>query len=154
MHKQQTGDPRPLWCLCATFLSLLRELAAPLNSPLGPRSGLGKGGGARNGQGAPSEAEWADLGDVQSTQSECAVFKRFLSDRLPLIGDYAYRAVAVKLQEKAESQEEHIPTLEEFMKEPGVEKKCLYTHNKTEVPGPWVPHKDADGRVHLIELKR
>lgn len=154
LHKQQTGDPRPLWCLCITFLSLLRELAAPLNSPLGARGDLGKGGLRNNGTGSPAGTEWADLTDVQSTESEKATFIHFLSDKMPLIGDYAYRAVARRFEEKIKSGEEMVPSLEEFLKEPDVEKKCLYTFNKTDVPGPWIPHRDADGRVHLVELKR
>ncbi|KAL8450728.1 hypothetical protein Emed_002366 [Eimeria media] len=161
LHKRKTGDPRPLWCLCVTFLSLLRELAAPLNSPLGAHAHLGLGGGGppngKNGKRGPhasSEAELADLEDVQSTATERAIFKHFLADQLPLIGDYAYRAVAMRFQEKVDKAEEMVPSLEEFLKEPDVDKKCLYTHNKTEVPGPWIPHRDADGRVHLVEVKR
>ncbi|KAL8270647.1 hypothetical protein Esti_005428 [Eimeria stiedai] len=161
LHKRKTGDPRPLWCLCVTFLSLLRELAAPLNSPLGAHahSGLGGGGGPQNGRNgrkgpSSSEAELADLEDVQSSATEKAIFKHFLADQLPLIGDYAYRAVALRFQEKVEKGEEMVQSLEEFLKEPDVDKKCLYTHNKTELPGPWIPHRDADGRVHLVEVKR
>lgn len=154
LHKQETGDPRPLWCLCVTFLSLLRELAAPLNSPLGARGGAGKGGASANGMGPSSEAEWADLGDVQATEGERAVVKHFLADTLPLIGDYAYRAVALRLQEKTTAGEEAVPSLKEFLKDPEVEKKCLYTHNRTEIPGPWIPHRDGDGRVRLVEMKR
>ncbi|KAL8427519.1 hypothetical protein ACSSS7_007690 [Eimeria intestinalis] len=161
LHKRNTGDPRPLWCLCVTFLSLLRELAAPLNSPLGAHAhvGLGRKGGPQNGKDArqgpsSSETELADLEDVQATATERAIFKHFLADQLPLIGDYAYRAVASKFQEKAEKNEEVVASLEEFLKEPEVDKRCLYTQNKTELSGPWIPHRDADGRVHLVEVKR
>ncbi|XP_026193401.1 uncharacterized protein LOC34624470 [Cyclospora cayetanensis] len=154
LHKQKTGDPRPLWCLCATFLSLLRELAAPLNSPLGVKGGPTKDVSRLTNGVALAEGEWADLGDVQLTEAEGSAFKHFLSDRLPLIGDYAYRAVAQSMKAKSADGTEVAPSLCEFLKNPEVEQKCLYTHNKTQIPGPWIPHRDADGRVHLVELQR
>lgn len=155
LHKQQTGDPRPLWCLCTTFLSLLRELSALLNSPLGfqgeilAREGPGHGPAVLG-----SEGVWADLEDVQMTESEKAIFKHFLTDKLPLIGDYAYNAVARNLEEKRMKGEEKVLMLEEYLKEPGVESKCLYTHVRSHISGPWIPHRDAKGRVHLVEMKR
>ncbi|CDJ65344.1 hypothetical protein, conserved [Eimeria necatrix] len=149
LHLQQTGDPRPLWCLCCTFLSLLRELAAALNSPLGPRGPRGPRG------------PWDDLEEVQMAAAEEVAFKHYLSEELPLIGDYAYRAVVQQMlqqQQRSSSSSSSaaaaVPSLQDFLKQPEAESRCLYTQNKTHISGPWIPHKDADGRVHLIELKR
>ena len=150
LHQQRTGDPRPLWCLCSTFLSLLRELSGCLNSPQRLR------GGPQGSKGAPgdNEAELADLGDVQMSASEEIAFKHFLSEQLPLIGDYAYRAVAQEMEQISREGTEEVPSLEKFMQQPDVDKKCLYTHNKTHISGPWIPHKDKDGKVHLVEVRR
>ncbi|CDJ37564.1 hypothetical protein, conserved [Eimeria tenella] len=157
LHLQQTGDPRPLWCLCCTFLSLLRELAAALNSPLGPRGPRGPRGAPGGGPlGAPgAQGPWDDLEEVQMAAAEEVAFKHYLSEQLPLIGDYAYRAVVQQmLQQQRSSSAAAAPSLQDFLKQPEAESRCLYTQNKTHISGPWIPHKDADGRVHLIELKR
>ena len=149
LHQQKTGDPRPLWCLCSTFLSLLRELAGCLNSPQRVN-----GADASKGDLGGNETELADLGPVQMTATEEIAFRHFMSEKLPLIGDYSYRAVAHEMEEITRQGTEQVLSLEEFLRQPDAQKKCLYTNNKTDISGPWIPHRDREGNVHLVEVRR
>lgn len=161
IHRQKTGDPRPLWCLCVSFLAVLRELSVFINSS---EQALAvtedhKGNG-------PANFEFADLRNVQPTESERQDYRYFLGDVFPLIGDYTYRAVAQVFREKNECHSlenfsldnelrSAVPFLsaEDFFKVIDVNKKSLYTDNKNDISGPWLPHRDQKGCVHLVEFK-
>ncbi|KEP67404.1 UNVERIFIED_CONTAM: mRNA capping enzyme, beta chain protein [Hammondia hammondi] len=153
-YKQATGDNLPLLSLCVSFLTVLEDLSVHLNAVLmasSSASGMfphsatsGFSGAAVSADGLDSsEPRFADLSRCFPPSPSVALFKRYLSPCLPLVGDYGFRAVAPALARKGEEE------LEGYLSKINVDEQSLYTNDTVTIVGPWVPCLNEEGRLEF-----
>ncbi|PFH35312.1 mRNA capping enzyme, beta chain protein [Besnoitia besnoiti] len=148
-YKQMTGDSLPLLSLCVSFLTVLEDLSVHLNAVLvAASSGSGSFSQAAGLLTGPAlspagEPRFADLSQCFPPSPSVALFKEYLSPCLPLIGDYAFRAVAKELAKKGEER------LQDYLTKIDVDEKSLYTNDTVTIVGPWVPCLNEEGRLEF-----
>ncbi|EPT26963.1 mRNA capping enzyme, beta chain protein [Toxoplasma gondii TgCatPRC2] len=153
-YKQATGDNLPLLSLCVSFLTVLEDLSVHLNAVLmasSSTSGILPHSAASGFSGAAvladgldsSEPRFADLSRCFPPSPSVALFKRYLSPCLPLVGDYGFRAVAPALARKGEEE------LEDYLSKINVDEQSLYTNDTVTIVGPWVPCLNEEGRLEF-----
>nr|CCA30098.1 hypothetical protein, conserved [Neospora caninum Liverpool]CEL71344.1 TPA: hypothetical protein, conserved [Neospora caninum Liverpool] len=153
-YKQLTGDSLPLLSLCVSFLTVLEDLSVHLNTVLmaSPSASGSFSQSVASGIGGPSfssdgtegrEPRFADLSRCFPPSASVALFKKYLSPCLPLVGDYAFRAVAPALARKGEEE------LKDYLSRINVDEESLYTNDTVTIVGPWVPCLNEEGRLEF-----